>query len=67
MVKQLSAMSALRPRTDVGRRIQVCSWLSVYEYTPYREKPRPLLVLWWLGFVSFGAEHNGGMSVRFPG
>ena len=28
-------MSALPPITDVGRRIQVGIWLSVYEYTPY--------------------------------
>jgi hypothetical protein len=27
-------MSALPPRTDVGRHIQVSIWLSVYEYTP---------------------------------
>jgi hypothetical protein len=29
-------MSALPPITDVGRRIQVSIWLSVYEYTPGR-------------------------------
>ncbi|MGD0533554.1 MAG: hypothetical protein ABSA62_15170 [Methyloceanibacter sp.] len=27
-------MSALPPITDVGQRIQVSSWLSVYEYAP---------------------------------
>jgi hypothetical protein len=27
-------MSALPPITDIGRRIQVSIWLSVYEYTP---------------------------------
>jgi hypothetical protein len=28
-------MSALPPITDVGRRIQISIWLSVYESTPY--------------------------------
>ena len=32
--RQVRAMSALPPITDVGRRIQVGIWLSVYEYTP---------------------------------
>ena len=32
-------MSALPPITDVGRRIQVSIWLSVYEYTPCRLRP----------------------------
>ena len=40
-------MSALPPITDVGRRIQVCIWLSVYEYTPLglAAQPRPLPLL----------------------
>ena len=35
-------MSALPPITDVGRRIQVCIWLSVYEYTPLASASLPL-------------------------
>jgi putative oxidoreductase len=68
-------MSALPPITDVGRRIQVSIWLSVYEYTPLlKEKlamdltfwtPRMLSVLRIVTGLLF-LEHGTGKLLGFP-